>query len=530
MVRATSVAGVLAAGMALAVAEAVAAITGGPSLVVAVGDLVVDLAPGWLVRRTIDLLGTSQKPALLTGIVVVTLLAGAVLGRVVVDGRRTGRAAFMGFGLVGAGAAAWSGSPFSGLVTGAIAAALGIAALEAGLRRVPAAGPLTGDPAVGPPADVPFQDPRVKASTRRGFITYAAGMSVTAGVVAVGSRALATRGSEDLRNQVVLPSARRAAGDRPATTDRPTTTTTTEGPWTPMPGLSPWITPNDDFYRIDTALIVPRLDPSTWSMTIGGFVEHELRFTLDDLLGMDLVDSAITLNCVSNEVGGGLVGNAVWTGVPLADLLAEAGLEPGAEQVMAWSVDGFNAGFPVATALDGRTALVAVGMNGEPLPFRHGFPARLVVAGLYGYVSAVKWLDRIQLTSLDDDGYWMPRGWAKYGPIKIASRIDVPAGSRVLTGRQPVAGVAWAPVAGVAGVEVSVDDGPWMECRILQDGAPGQPGDSWVQWLHTWDAQPGVRVLRVRAHDLDGRVQSPGPKAIAPDGAEGYHVRRILVA
>jgi hypothetical protein len=152
------------------------------------------------------------------------------------------------------------------------------------------------------------------------------------------------------------------------------------------------------------------------------------------------------------------------------------------------------------------------------------------VAGLYGYVSAVKWLDRIQLTSLDDDGYWMPRGWAKHGPIKIASRIDVPTGSRVLTGRQPVAGVAWAPVAGVAGVEVSVDDGPWMECRILQDGAAGQPGDSWVQWLHTWDAQPGVRVLRVRAHDLDGRVQSPGPKAIAPDGAEGYHVRRILVA
>jgi len=525
MVRAASVAGVLAAGMALAAAEAVAAVTGGPSLVVAVGDLVVDLAPGWLVRRTIDLLGTSQKPALLMGIVVVVLLAGAVLGPVVVGGRRTGRAAFMGFGLVGAGAAALSGAPFSGLVAGAIAAAIGIAVLEAALRRVPVAGPPAGDPSVGPSAGVPFEDPRVKASTRRGFIAYVAGMSVAAGAVAVGSRVLAGRGSEDLREQVVLPSARRTARDRPATT-----TTTTEGPWTPMPGLSPWITPNDDFYRIDTALVVPRVDPSTWSMTIDGFVEHELRFTLDDLLGMDLVDSAVTLNCVSNEVGGGLVGNAVWRGVPLAELLAEAGLESGAQQVMAWSVDGFNAGFPVATALDGRTALVAVGMNGEPLPFRHGFPARLVVAGLYGYVSAVKWLDRIQLTSLDDDGYWMPRGWAKHGPIKIASRIDVPTGSRVLTGRQPVAGVAWAPVAGVAGVEVSVDGGPWIACRILQDGAPGRPGESWVQWLHTWDAEPGVHVLRVRAHDLDGRVQSPGPKSIAPDGAEGYHALRILVA
>ena len=524
MFRAASVAGVVAAATALAAAEAVAAITGGPSLVVAVGDLVVDLAPGWLVRRTIGLLGTTQKPALLAGIVVVALLAGAVLGRVVAGGSAVGRTAFMGLGLVGAGAAAWSGAPSSGLFAGVVAAVAGIAVLEAALRKVPVADPQSGVPAIGPPLDAPFEDPRVKASTRRGFITYAAGMSVAAGVAAVGSRALATRGSEELRERVVLPSARRTAGDRPATT-----TTTTEGPWPPMPGLSPWITPNDDFYRIDTALVIPRLDPATWSMSIGGFVEHELRFTLDDLLGMDLVDSAVTLNCVSNEVGGSLVGNAVWTGVPLGDLLARAGLEPGAEQVMAWSVDGFNAGFPVATALDGRTVLVAVGMNGDPLPFRHGFPARLVVAGLYGYVSAVKWLDRIQLTSLDGDGYWMPRGWAKYGPIKIASRIDVPTGSRVLTGRQPIAGVAWAPVAGVAGVEVAVDDGPWMACRILQDGAPGRSGDSWVQWFLDWDPEPGVRLLRVRAHDMEGRVQSRGPRPIAPDGAEGYHARRILV-
>ena len=524
MFRAASVAGVVAAATALAAAEAVAAITGGPSLVVAVGDLVVDLAPGWLVRRTIGLLGTTQKPALLAGIVVVALLAGAVLGRVVAGGSAVGRTAFMGLGLVGAGAAAWSGAPFRGLLAGVVAAVAGIAVLETALRKVPVADPQSGVPSIGPPLDAPFEDPRVKASTRRGFITYAAGMSVAAGVAAVGSRALATRGSEELRERVVLPSARRTAGDRPATT-----TTTTEGPWPPMPGLSPWITPNDDFYRIDTALVIPRLDPATWSMSIGGFVEHELRFTLDDLLGMDLVDSAVTLNCVSNEVGGSLVGNAVWTGVPLGDLLARAGLEPGAEQVMAWSVDGFNAGFPVATALDGRTALVAVGMNGDPLPFRHGFPARLVVAGLYGYVSAVKWLDRIQLTSLDDDGYWMPRGWAKYGPIKIASRIDVPTGSRVLTGRQPIAGVAWAPVAGVAGVEVAVDDGPWMACRILQDGAPGRSGDSWVQWFLDWDPEPGVRLLRVRAHDMEGRVQSRGPRPIAPDGAEGYHARRILV-
>jgi hypothetical protein len=181
----------------------------------------------------------------------------------------------------------------------------------------------------------------------------------------------------------------------------------------------------------------------------------------------------------------------------------------------------------MTAVLDGRTALVAVGMNGEPLPYRHGFPARLVVAGLYGYVSAVKWLDRIQLTTLDDDGYWIPRGWAKYGPIKIASRIDVPVRSAVPAGRQPIAGVAWAPVAGIAGVEVSIDRGPWMACRIHQENAPGLSGDSWVQWFLAWDAEPGAHVLRVRAFDRDGRVQPPGPRATAPDGAEGYHARYL---
>ena len=508
--------------MALAVGEAVAAVIGGPSLVVVVGDVVIDLAPGWLVRRTIDLLGTTQKPALLIGIVVVTLLAGGALGCKVGGGRRTGRAAFVAFGLMGSGAAAWSGASIRGLATGMVAASVGIVVLEAGLRRVPVSGLPQNDPATESLTALPFEDPRVKTATRRGFITYAAGMSVAASAIAAGSHALARRGSEDLRTEVVLPSVRRTAAERLATT-----TTTTEGSWTPIPGLSSWITPNDGFYRIDTALVVPRVDPASWSMSIEGLVATRLEFTLNDLLGMDLVDVAVTLNCVSNEVGGHLVGNAIWTGVPLADLLAEAGPTAGAQQVMAWSVDGFNAGFPMAAVMDGRTALVAVGMNGEPLPFRHGFPARLIVAGLYGYVSAVKWLDRIQLTTLDDDGYWIPRGWAKYGPIKIASRIDVPVRSAVPAGRQPIAGVAWAPVAGIAGVEVSIDRGPWMACRIHQENAPGLSGDSWVQWFLAWDAEPGAHVLRVRAFDRDGRVQPPGPRATAPDGAEGYHARHI---
>jgi DMSO/TMAO reductase YedYZ molybdopterin-dependent catalytic subunit len=322
---------------------------------------------------------------------------------------------------------------------------------------------------------------------------------------------------------VVLPSVRRTNGDRLAPT------TTTEGPWRPPDGLTSWITPNDDFYRIDTALVVPRVDPTNWSMRIDGLVDRPLTFTLDDLLARDLVDATVTLSCVSNEVGGRLVGNAVWTGVPLIELLEEVGVRPDGEQVMGRSVDGFSAGFPRSVLDDARTALVAVGMNGDPLPFRHGFPARLVIAGLYGYVSAVKWLEQIELTPMSVDGYWIPRGWAKEAPVKIASRIDVPLRWQTVSGRQAVAGVAWAPVSGVEAVELAVDDGPWEECRLERGVGPGRDGESWVQWSTVWDPQPGVRKLRVRAWDRAGKVQPERPKHIAPDGAEGYHVRHIVV-
>ena len=524
MGRAAAVAGVLAAGMALAVGEAVAAVTGGPSLVVAVGDVVVDLAPGWLVRRTIDLLGTTQKPALLIGIVVVTLLAGGALGRNVGGGRRTVRAAFVAFGLGGSGAAAWSGAPIRGLVSGLVAASVGIAVLEAGLRRVPVSGLPPNDPATDPPTAVPLEDPRVKATTRRGFITYAAGVSVAAGAVAVGSRALARRGTDGLRAQVLLPSTRRTADDR-----RATTTTTTEGPWPPMPGHSRWVTPNDDFYRIDTALTVPIVDPTDWSLTLNGLVAEPVTLTLDDLLAMDVLDATVTLACVSNPVGGPLIGNAVWTGVLLTDVLDLVDPLPEAEQVLAWSVDGFSAGFPLATAVDGRTALVAFGMNGEPLPLAHGFPVRLVVPGLYGYVSAVKWLSQLELSRFDRDGFWIDKGWSKDAPVKISSRIDVPVQNRVEAGTVPVAGVAWYPDVGVAAVEVSVDFGPWQACRLGEADGPGLEGEAWVQWLHLWEPEPGRYRIRVRAFGSDGTMQSPERVAPAPNGAEGYHEISVTV-
>ena len=505
-------AGALAALCALAAGEFLAAVGGISSPVVAVGDLVIDLTPGPVIRQTIALLGTAQKPLLLTGIVTTVAILGWVVGRQ--PNSHLAITSFLAAGALGGLATARTGAYFGGPLVGLTTAAVGIFALRRGIRTL--------EPGVGDASE----DPRITTATRRGFLGYAAGMTAAAGSLAAGSRLLVDRRDDELRSLVTLPARRRSV---PTGRKRPSLTTTTEGPFRNPDGLTQWITPNDRFYRIDTALSIPRVDPKSWTLAIDGLVDRPLLFTLDDLLSMELVDAAITLSCVSNEIGGPLVGNAVWTGVPLSELLETAGIGTTAEQVMSRSVDGFTAGFPLRVLDDNRTALVAVGMNGEPLPFRHGFPARLVVAGIYGYVSAVKWLENISLTTMAEDGYWIPRGWAKEAPIKIASRIDVPLRSQLPAGRHAVAGVAWAPVTGVAAVELQVDDGPWLECRLRQEEAPGQEGDSWVQWFTDWEAEPGRRILRVRAYDLEGRVQSEGPKSIAPDGAEGWHTRRVLI-
>jgi DMSO/TMAO reductase YedYZ molybdopterin-dependent catalytic subunit len=508
--------GLGSAALALGIGEIVGVALADVSIVASVGDVAVDMAPGWLVRRTIGLLGTAQKPVLLAGIVGVALLVGARVGSL--GGR--GRLAFGLGATVGALAAFRSGIVVGGATAAAAAAGSGITSLRVGRCLEVRAG--TPSPEQSTPDSMSIEDPKVRAASRRGFLGYASGLTVAGGALALGSRVLSERASASYRD-MVLPTVRRTDGDRP------TPTTTTEGSWRPPDGLSTWVTPNSDFYRIDTALVIPRIDPAGWAMRVDGMVDRPITFTLDDLLARDLMDATVTLSCVSNEVGGHLVGNAVWTGVPLIELLEEAGVRPDGQQVMGRSVDGFSAGFPRSVLDDARTALVAVGMNGEPLPFRHGFPARLVIAGLYGYVSAVKWLERIELTAMSVDGYWIPRGWAKEAPIKIASRIDVPLRSQTVSGRQAVAGVAWAPVSGVEAVELAVDDGPWEECRLERGLGPGHDGESWVQWSTVWDAPPGDSKLRVRAWNRAGQVQPEGPKYIAPDGAEGYHARRIVV-
>ncbi len=292
-----------------------------------------------------------------------------------------------------------------------------------------------------------------------------------------------------------------------------------------VPGISPYVTPAASFYRIDTALVVPQVDPARWKLQIGGLVDRPYALTYDELLAMDLVEETVTLACVSNNVGGRYVGNAVWRGIPLTTLLDRAGVQPAGAQVAGISVDGFDASFPTELARDGRTALLAIGMNGKPLPVEHGFPARLVVAGLYGYVSAVKWLREIRLVDAGYDAYWIPRGWSKLGPIKTQSRIDVPRGSKVTAGPQAIGGVAWAPGTGVSRVEVQIDDGEWQTCRL----GDATSDETWVQWMLPWEATPGRHRIRVRATDRSGSTQSGRPVDPAPNGAEGWHTVTVNV-
>ncbi|MFQ5557634.1 MAG: molybdopterin-dependent oxidoreductase [Acidimicrobiales bacterium] len=522
------IAGGIGAALALSFGELVDGISERtPSLVVAVGEVIVDYTPGDAVATSIDKLGTNQKPLLLTGITVVTLLLGGVFGHLSRRrGRRAGVVGFAVFGVIGGWALARNPlSPtFGSWFTAAVATALGAGALVYLLDRL------------DKPSRVRtrYESPTSPAATRRAFLTYAGGMGAGAAVmIGLGRRLEGRSAAEEARDNIDLATSTGTTAPAPAAaassaaTDAAAPAGTMATLDTDVDGISPYITPNDSFYRIDTALSVPQVDPSGWSLKFTGMVDRPYELTFDEILAMDLEDHVVTLSCVSNEVGGDLVGNARWTGIPLTTLLERAGVQEGATQVVGRSVDDWTAGFPTELLFDGRHALLAVGMNGEPLPIRHGFPARLVVAGLYGYVSAVKWIEEIHLTTWDAfDGYWVPRGWSKEGPMKTQSRIDVPrSGFSVMPGPTPVAGVAWAPTRGIAKVEISVDEGAWQECDI----GGSDSDESWVQWKTTWDAAPGRHVIQVRATDGTGAIQPIGPAAPRPNGAEGWHRIRVDV-
>jgi DMSO/TMAO reductase YedYZ molybdopterin-dependent catalytic subunit len=472
----------------------------GRSALVAAAELVIRNTPGGVERWAIDTFGTNDKPVLVTSAILVVLALGALAGVLAkhLMAAMTVAGATVAFGIFASmrhqDATAINAIP--PIVGGLIAVAAMRSLLRLGAGKP--VGPLAPD-----------------AMGRRALLVAGGSAALVAPFAGwVGQRLQQRVDAAASRAKVSLP--------LPA---RPLPAIAT-GADLRLGGLSPFITPNADFYRIDTALLVPQVAAETWSMRILGLVDRELTFTYEQLLARPLVEADVTLACVSNEVGGSLIGNARWLGVPLRELLDEAGVRTEADQIVGRSVDGFTAGFPVAAAFDGREALVAVGMNGEPLPVRHGFPARLVVPGLYGYVSATKWLKEIELTRFDAfDAYWIRLNWGLPAPIKVQSRIDTPRSS-VKAGPITVAGVAWAQGRGIDAVEVRVDGSRWQPAALADEVGSA----TWRQWHWQWNAFPGRHVLEVRATAGDGEVQTGERMAPFPDGATGWHSREVRVS
>ena len=469
----------------------------------------------------IETFGTNDKKALLIGIYSFAAVFGLVLG--VLAGRRFVLGA-IGIGLFGA-VGVWAAgqevdAPFWAGLPSIVGAVVGIFALALLLAVIPhAAHPHAVDGLVhrtpeGAP-DGPTEAPTDGAFARRGFLKMSGAVVFVGAVATTGGRWLQSRYSAaSSRLAVMLPKPKQPV------------TPIAEGAAIDLEGISPFVTPNADFYRIDTNLTVPQIAAETWSLKIKGMVDEELEFTYDDILGMDMIEERITMTCVSNEVGGGLVGTAEWLGVPLKGLLDQAGIKKGADQIVGRAFDGFTTGFPVDT-LDGRPAMLAVGMNGEPLPLAHGFPARIIVPGLYGFVSATKWLTEIELTTFADfDQYWVKREWSDRGPIKTMARIDTPRGlGKVKAGKAKIGGVAWAQTRGITKVEVKLDDGEWTEATLATEDSTL----TWRQWVYEFEATPGRHQVVCRATDATGEVQTEERAKPFPNGASGWHSVAFLV-
>ncbi|RUR00936.1 molybdopterin-dependent oxidoreductase [Labedella endophytica] len=515
--------GVVSAIATLAIAELVALVVApAASPLLAVGSLVIDLVPGWVKDLVIALFGTNDKVVLLLCLAVLVAALAFLSG--LLEWRRPPWGTVV-LGIVGviaviaattrAGATGmWASPTVAGVIVGVLVLRFGSERLSAWIgvgssgRQVDSRTAISPDPSL---ADT--------AVSRRRFLVFTGATAVGALLVGVGARVAnaAAAAADTARRALRLPTAATPAAPVPAGADLG------------IDGLSPVVTPNGEFYRIDTALQVPGVDPATWSLRVFGEVEEEFELSWDELLALPMQESTVTLACVSNEVGGDLIGNALWLGYPLRELLARAKPREGADMVLSRSIDGFTAGTPLSVLQEeDRDSLIAIGMNGEPLPVEHGFPARLVVPGLYGYVSATKWVVSLEVTRFSAaSAYWTDRGWSAEGPVKTQSRIDVPTNrARVSAGTVAVAGVAWAQHTGIDRVEVRVDGGDWTEARL----ATAISADTWVQWVYEWDATAGDHTLQVRATDNAGTTQGEREVPVVPDGAEGWHTIDVSVS
>ena len=505
--RAAAFAGIVATGAALAAGELLAGVTPGiPSPILSVGRLAIDLQPPGAKEIVVSIFGTSNKLALEIVTLLVALAIGAGLG--LLARIRSGLAVTMFGGFVVLGVVAGLRDPETQPTLAALAGlaelALGATALDR-LLRLAAPASTSADTA-----------PRLPGSpdwSRRTLLIRGGGLAIASVATSAVGRFLLARQR------------------MPATGPLPEPDVTAELP----PGadlgldeLTSIVVSNDDFYRIDTALLVPNVDREAWRLRIHGLVDREVTLSYADLLALPVIEQYVTLACVSNRVGGGLIGNARWTGVRLRDVLDLAGVRAGATQLVGRSADGWTAGMPVAWVMDPeREPMIALGMNGEPLPREHGYPARLIVPGLYGYVSATKWVTDLELTTMGAfDAYWVPLGWAKEAPILTQSRIDHPQdNARLPAGPYTFAGVAWAMDRGVAKVEVQVDDGAWREATLSVPISEA----TWIQWKINWDAVAGNHRVRVRATDTTGETQTEVVSRPDPDGARGWHTITLSV-
>jgi DMSO/TMAO reductase YedYZ molybdopterin-dependent catalytic subunit len=512
-----SAVGVLSAGVTLALAEVAAFVlapASGP--VFAVGAWVIDVVPAAVKALVIALFGTGDKAALL--VVLGILVLGLAIGAGILEYRRPpfGAVALVLVAAVAAFAVLTRAESTSEWIAPTLLGAVGgIAVLRIGidhLRVWTIASNSGGAPKTDGAEDAP-------GLGRRRFLVMLIGTAAVVSFVGVGARVMnaGALAANAVRSTLRLPRPAVAAAAIPA------------GASLQIPGITPLVSPNDGFYRIDTALQVPSIDVSQWRLKITGMVEKPMEVTFDELMALPLIETYVTLLCVSNEVGGSLAGNAKWLGYPISELLDRARPLAGADVVLSTSQDGWTATTPLDVLRDpGRTSILAVGMNGEPLPLEHGFPVRMVVPGLYGYVSATKWVVELRVSTFQEEtAYWTDRGWSATGPIKTSSRIDVPRPSAQLKqGTVAIAGVAWAQHTGIERVEIRVDEGEWTGTTL----AEAISADTWRQWAYEWDATPGDHSIEARAIDAAGGVQSGRDVPVIPDGAEGWHRIDVVVS